>query len=296
MQSEVLNDFLTLITALVIAITCAVQGVFLTLRKLSMVGDAISHSVLPGIVCAYLLFGRDANFAMLVFSALFGLLSTVLIEMFRKKTGIREDAAIGIVFTTLFAIGIILLASFANSGVEIDQECVLFGELGTVFFFKIYLGEYLIGTKALWFMLPVTFTVFMALFFGKNGLRLMSFDENYGVTLGININKWHYGQMFLLSLTSVMAFESVGAIMVVGMLVVPAVNANIIFKSLRNVLFLSVLLASSAVVIAWVISKWLNITLSGTIVSVAGIQLFISLIIMKLVKIKIKTIKFSSTQ
>ena len=164
------NDFLTLTTALIIAITCAIQGVFLMLRKMSMVGDAISHSVLPGIVVAYLIFGRDANFAMLVFSAFFGLLSTILIELFRKKTGIREDAAIGIVFTTLFAVGIILLATFANDGVEIDQECVLFGELGTVFFFKIYVGEFLIGTKAMWYMLPITFLVIGLLIIGRNGL------------------------------------------------------------------------------------------------------------------------------
>jgi manganese/zinc/iron transport system permease protein len=278
MQSDWINDFLTVITALVISITCALQGVFLTLRKLSMVGDAISHSVLPGIVCAYLLFGRDANFAMLVFSAFFGLLSTVLIEMFRKKTGIREDAAIGIVFTTLFAIGIILLASFANSGVEIDQECVLFGELGTVFFFKIYLGEFLIGTKAMWFMLPVSLLVVLAIVLGKNGLRLMAFDENYGSTLGVNIAKWHYGQMFILSLTAVMAFESVGAIMVVGMLVVPAVSANLLFNSLKKVVWASAVFATTAVFIAWFISSWLNITLAGTIVSIAGLQLLFILI------------------
>jgi manganese/zinc/iron transport system permease protein len=278
------NDFLTVATALIIAITCAVQGVFLTLRKMSMVGDAISHSVLPGIVIAYLIFGREANFAMLVFSAFFGLLSTILIESFRKKTGIREDAAIGIVFTTLFAVGIILLASFANDGVEIDQECVLFGELGTVFFFKVYIGEYLIGTKAMWYMIPVSFLVVCFLIVGRNGLRLMSFDEHYGTTLGVKIGNWHYGQMFVLSLTAVMAFESVGAIMVVGMLIVPAVTANIIFRSLRKVIWFSACFASSAVFVGWGVSRFFNLTLSGTIVTVSGIQLLLVIIIVKFKK------------
>ncbi len=275
------NDFLTVATALIIAITCAIQGVFLMLRKMSMVGDAISHSVLPGIVVAYLIFGRDANFAMLVFSAFFGLLSTVLIELFRKKTGIREDAAIGIVFTTLFAVGIILLATFANDGVEIDQECVLFGELGTVFFFKIYIGEYLVGTKAMWYMLPISFLVIGFLLIGRNGLKLMSFDEPYGTTLGVKIGNWHYGQMFLLSLTAVMAFEAVGAIMVVGMLIVPAVTANIIFKSLNKVILFSALFASTAVLIGWMISRSYNLTLSGTIVAMSGVQLLVVILRVK---------------
>ena len=109
----------------------------------------------------------------------------------------------------------------------------------------------------------------------------MSFDEQYGTTLGVKTGNWHYGQMFLLSLTAVMAFESVGAIMVVGMLIVPAVTANIIFKSLKKVIWFSACFASSAVIIGWVISGRYNLTLSGTIVSITGIQLLVVILVLK---------------
>ena len=150
-----LNDFLTLLTAITIAVSCSLLGCFLVLRKTVMVGDAISHSVLPGIAIAYLLSSSFNSVFMLIGAAIFGVFTTLIIDFFHKKLKLQEDASIGITFTWLFAIGVIIITLFTNSNIDLDQDCVLFGELSSTFLDKIMVGDYLIGTISFWMIFPV---------------------------------------------------------------------------------------------------------------------------------------------
>ena len=123
--------FYIMATGAVIAANCALLGCYLVLRKMAMVGDAISHAVLPGIVLAFLVSGSRDNIPMLIGAAAVGVLTTILIEVLHKRARLQEDASIGITFTWLFAIGVILISSY-TSQVDLDQDCVLYGEIAYV--------------------------------------------------------------------------------------------------------------------------------------------------------------------
>ena len=116
--------FFIILTGALVAITCALLGSFLLLRKMAMLGDAISHAVLPGIVLAFMISGSRDNVIMLIGASLAGLLVTLLIELLHKKVHLQEDASIGISFTWLFAIGVILISAYTEQ-VDLDQDCVL---------------------------------------------------------------------------------------------------------------------------------------------------------------------------
>ncbi|HAY88201.1 MAG TPA: iron ABC transporter, partial [Bacteroidetes bacterium] len=123
-----MNDFYIIFTASLVAINCALMGSFLVMRKMVMIGDAISHAVLPGIFVAYWVSGSTASLPMLIGAALSGILATLMIEWFTKKARLQSDAAIGISYTLLFAIGIILISKF-GANADLDQQCVLYGEI-----------------------------------------------------------------------------------------------------------------------------------------------------------------------
>ena len=122
------NALLIILTGALISISCGFLGVFLLLRKMSMTGDAISHAVLPGIVIGYFVSGSQRSVEVIIGAGLLGILSTLMIDALRKKAKVQLDASIGITFTLLFAIGIILINLFAYK-VDLDQECVLYGEI-----------------------------------------------------------------------------------------------------------------------------------------------------------------------
>ena len=124
-------EFYIILTGAIVAISCGLLGCYLVLRKMAMVGDAISHAVLPGIVLAYLVSSSRDNIPMLIGAAVFGVLTTIIIELFHKQAKLQVGASIGITFTWLFAIGIIMISLFASE-VDIDQDCVLYGEIAYV--------------------------------------------------------------------------------------------------------------------------------------------------------------------
>jgi manganese/zinc/iron transport system permease protein len=125
-----MSDFWILLTGALVASCCGVLGVFLVLRKMAMIGDAISHSVMPGIVIAFLLSGSRDSLLMMFAALVFGLLTTFLIQMF-QQSGIQSDASIGVVFTALFAIGVVLVSLYARQ-VHLDQDAILYGEIAYV--------------------------------------------------------------------------------------------------------------------------------------------------------------------
>lgn len=274
----ILNDVLNIITALLIAWTCSLLGVFLVLRKMVMVGDAISHSVLPGIVIAFLVGSYSSSSLILIGAAIFGVLTTIIIDFMYRKLKLQEDASIGITFTWLFALGVILISVFADGNTHIDKDCVLFGELGLTFLDKVVLGGRLFGTKSILMLLPLFAIVLVFVIKGFKGFQIHAFQSEYAQTKGIAVNFWHYSLMTLVSLATVLSFESVGAILVVGFLVIPPATAYLITGDLKKMQFYSILIASIDVILGYVMALKLNLAISPTIITVSGVVLILTVL------------------
>lgn len=204
-----------------------------------MVGDAIAHAVLPGIVIAFLLSGSKATLPVLIGAAAVGMLTTVLIEMLSKRGGLQEDASIGISFTFLFAIGVILISLFAGQ-VELDQDCVLYGEIDQLPL-DIWLlpGGTNLGPAGLWTIGSAFLIIAAFVAIGFRGLQVTTFDEGYAAAIGVNVALWHYLLMSAVSLTTVVSFDAVGAILVVAFLVIPPATAYLLTDKLRSMLLLA---------------------------------------------------------
>lgn len=259
------DAFWIILTGSLVAITSGLLGCFLVLRKMAMVGDAISHAVLPGIALAFLVSGTKNSIPMLIGAAAFGMLCTVLIELFHKKAKLQEDASIGISFTWLFAIGVILITYFADA-VDLDQECVLYGEIAFVNF-----ETYLNIPTAVWLLGGMFVFVLALLIIGYKGLYLTTFDPDFAATIGVSVAAWHYVLMGAVSFTTVLSFESVGAILVVAFLIVPGATAYLLTHNLKWMLVLSALIGISAAVSGYFFAAAINASVSGAMVTMLGV-------------------------
>ncbi|WP_090247213.1 metal ABC transporter permease [Lishizhenia tianjinensis] len=266
-----LNNLLVMLTAVLIGTSCSLLGSFLILRKSVMIGDAISHSVLPGIVLAFIFTEERAALPILIGAAVFGVLTTMFIQFLQRKSNVQEGAAIGISFTFFFALGVIMIALSTGGNVDIDQDCVLFGEIASTYLDKIFVNGYFVGTRSILTIAPVLLIVILFVVFGMKGLRLTSFNEDYAKALGINVNAWNYALLMLVSITAVLSFEAVGAVLVVGFLTIPPASAYLITNNLSKMLWLSVVFTLLSAVGGTLLALTLDVTISGMIVSVAGI-------------------------
>ncbi len=274
-----MNDILMILTACSVAIPASLLGVLLVSKSLVMVGDAISHAVLPGIVVAYLLSGTRDSVPMLFGAAVTGFLTTFLIDFLRKKWRIQEDAAIGFTFTFLFAIGVLMIAIFAGKNSDLDQECVLYGDLETSILDQVIIGEYLYGTRAILQLLPLTITLLIVIVVGFKGWKVWAFNPQFGSFIGIPIQAFHLVLMLLLSIHAVLSFESVGVILVVGLLVLPAATALQFSRTLARTFLYSVSVGIVSCIAGVFLGKWINISISPLIVCVNGLIFLVSVLI-----------------
>lgn len=278
-----MNEFWIVITASLVAINGALLGCFLVLRKMAMVGDAISHAVLPGIVVAYFYSGDKTSSLLLLGATLTGVIASALIEFLSRKAKIQSDASIGITYTLLFALGMIMIAVGANGNVDLDMNCVLYGEIATINLDKVFVdGNLYIGPYAFYVEFVAFIVVFLVLVFGFKGFKILSFNQDYGKTLGIRTGRWHYLFMTLVSLVTVVSFEIVGAILVVGFLIIPPATAQIITKKLKIMLLVAAGFGVSAVIFGFLIAYYLDVSITGCMVLMAGVQFFIVLLIKNL--------------
>ena len=261
-----MDEFLLIITAILVAIPAALLGVILLLNKSVMIGDAISHAVLPGIVIAYLIVGTMDNTYVLMGASIAGFITTLLIDFFQAKFAIQKDAAIGTATTFLFSLGVLLLALFFGQNTELDQECVLFGAIETTVIEQVLVGETIIGTRAIFQLLPLTIIVVLFVFFGFSRLKSWLFNASYTTLLGISITKWRLSVLLLLSLHAVLSFESVGAVMLVGLLVLPGATALLLAKNLKEAFVYAVIIAILACVIGVFVGFQINISIAPVII------------------------------
>jgi manganese/zinc/iron transport system permease protein len=259
-----------------VAVTCAILGCFLVLRRMAMVSDAISHAVLPGIVIAFLLAGTRESVSMLLGAGLIGMFCTFLIEFLHSKVKLQSDASIGITFTWLFALGVILISLFASQ-VDLDQDCVLYGEIAYVPLEPyVYLLGTPIGTRTLLTMGAVLVLVIIFVSLGYKELFLTTFDGAYAISIGIAATTWHYLLMGAVSLTTVAAFESVGAVLVVAFLIVPASTAYLITENFVKMLLLACFFGVTAVVGGYYLAVALDGAIAAAMASVTGLQFAIA--------------------
>jgi len=272
------TDAIILGTALLVSTACSVLGVFLVLRRLSLLADAISHAVLPGIVLAFwLTHGERATLPALIGAGALGLVTVTLVEALVRSGRVKGDAAIGLVFPALFSIGVIAVSLFYQN-VHLDLDAVLYGEIAYAPFNDLTLFGRNLGPESLWLMGAVTAVnlAFITLFYKE--LKLSTFDAGLAAALGFLPSVLHYTLMTLVSVTTVAAFESVGAILVVAFMIVPAATASLLTSRLASVILVSVLAGATASVLGYVLAILLDASIAGMIATVLGAQFALALL------------------
>lgn len=281
------NDIWIIATASLVAASSALVGVFLILRRQALIGDAISHSVLLGIVLAFLLTDSRSLPVMLTGAVIIGLLTAWLSDTLHRVSKLQSDASIGIIFTLFFAIGVILVSLYAGQ-IDLDQECVLYGEIAFVPFDTIVIGGMdsglEIGPRAFWGILIVFLIVFISIVIGFKRLQTIAFHPNLAVSLGINVVFWHYFLMTLVSMTTVASFDAVGAILVVALLVIPASTAYLIANSLKSMLWIAIGFSQASVIIGYAMAFILDSSISASIAVSSGLLLMLTVSIQQIQK------------
>jgi len=232
------------------AAACALVGSFLVLRRMSMMGDAISHAVLPGLAVAFLVTGSRASLPMFLGAAVAGVLTAMFTEWIRGAGKVDEGASMGVVFTTLFALGLLLVVQAADH-VDLDPGCVLYGAIELTPLDTVQVGGHAIPRVVLTLGTVFLLNLTCVLLFYKE-FKISSFDPALATTLGINARFMHYLLMSLVALTAVAAFESVGNILVVAMLIVPAATAHLLTDRLSALIGLAVLFGTISAVLGHV--------------------------------------------
>ncbi|HZG77242.1 MAG TPA: metal ABC transporter permease [Paenibacillus sp.] len=269
------NEIVILATGILVAVSCAIVGSFLMLRKMAMIGDAISHAVLPGIVVAFLMSGSRDSLWMLLAATGVGLLAVFLIQWFHRQ-GVQSDASIGVIFTAMFSVGVVLVSLYADQ-VDLDLDCVLFGEINYVPWTKLELFGVDIGPKSLWALgLALVLIVGCIGAFYKQ-FKLCAFDPMMAAAVGIPAALFHYALMGLVSVTTVASFESVGAILVLGMIVIPPASAYLMTEKLSTMILYAVAYGIVSVVLGYFAAALLESSITGTMVAVAGVLFVLTL-------------------
>src|SRR5699024_1445416 len=259
--------------ASIVAMACAIPGVFLVLRRMALVSDAISHSILLGIVIGFFITQNLQSPLLILLAALTGVLTVILVEVIQKTGLVKEDTAIGLVFPALFSIGVILIAKNAND-VHLDIDAVLLGELAFAPFDRLTLGGMDGGPKALWVMGSILLLTLLLLFLFCKELKVTTFDAGLASALGFSPLLIHYGLMSVSSITIVGAFDAVGAILVVALMIAPAAAAYLLTNDLKRMILLSMGFGVLSAVIGYWTAHFLDASIAGSMTSVLGLVFF----------------------
>lgn len=242
--------FKAVVVSTVVGVACAILSCFLVLKGWSLLGDAISHAVLPGVVLAYMLgipFGLGAF--------VFAMLAVILIGYIKNNTKIKEDAVMGIVFTTLFALGLMLISKIISS---VDLTHVLFGEV---------LG---ISDNDAWYTFIILALVSLVVLVFRRTFLLFCFDPTHAQSLGLPVRFIHYAFLSLLAVTITGSIQTVGIILVIAMLITPGSTAFLLTKRFSSMLQIAIGISILSSLIGAYSSYYFNIATGGTIVFVQG--------------------------
>jgi manganese/zinc/iron transport system permease protein len=263
-------EFEILAIAVVTAVAAALPGTYLVLRRTAMVSDAISHAILPGIVVAFFLTQNLNSPLLLVAAAATGVLTVVLIEALIRTRLVPEDASIGIVFPALFSIGVILISRYA-SDVHLDTDAVLLGELAFAPFHRLTMGGVDLGPTALWSMGAILVINAGLIFIAWKELKLATVDASLAALLGFQPMVVHYGLMTMVSVTAVGAFDAVGSILVVALMIAPPATAYLLAERLGPMIGFAVVIAAAGAALGWAAALALDVSIAGSIATASGV-------------------------
>lgn len=268
-------DLWTIAVAAACGVACGVPGVYLVLRRLSMLGDAISHAVLPGLAVAFLLTGSRSVFPMLAGALVTGLLTASLSAGVSRLGRVAQDAALGVVFTSLFALGVLLISLFSRN-VDLDPGCVLYGLIDAAALdTRPILG--LEVPRSLLVLAPCAIiNVALVVLFRKE-LALTSFDPELATALGFNASIIHYALLAMVAATCVVSFEAVGSILVVAMLIVPGATAYLLTQRLSRMLPIAAAIAVVGAVAGYLLARETGAAVAGAISVALGAQFALAL-------------------
>ncbi|AUG56292.1 metal ABC transporter permease [Acetivibrio saccincola] len=264
--------------AVVTSLACTLAGTFLVLRKMAMMSDAISHSILAGIAIAFL-YTKDIHSPLLIVAATAtGLVTVFLVEILKNTNLVSEDSAIGLVFTSLFSVGVIIISKYARN-VHLDTDAVLLGEIAFAPFRRFYIGNIDLGPKSLYIMTAILIVniLFISLFYKE--LKISAFDPGLAFVLGFSPGIVHYGLMTVVSITAIGAFDTVGSILVVALMVVPPLTAYLLTDKLKFMILISAILGILSGILGYQAAHLLDVSISGSMATVSGIMFFLAFII-----------------
>lgn len=266
---------------------CAIPGVFLLLRKMSMVSDSITHTILLGIVLAFFATDDLSSPFLLVGAAIMGPVTVWLTELLTKTRLVSEDSATGIVFPLLFSIAVILITKYAGTA-HLDTDSVLLGELAFAPFDRMVVFGLDIGAKGLYIsggLLIINIT-FVSVFFKE--LQVVSFDPVLAAVMGFSPALVHYSLMTAASLTAVGAFEAVGSVLVTAFMIAPAAAAYLITDNLKKMLFIAVGIGAVSGVLGYHTAMLLEVSIAGCMACWTGL-FFLGAFLYSLAVKKVKT-------
>ncbi|HVA50847.1 MAG TPA: metal ABC transporter permease [Pirellulales bacterium] len=242
--------FWTITVAAVANLACALLGCYLLLRRLSLLGDAVSHAVLPGVVVGFWISGSTSSAWIFVAAVAVGLLTTFLIQLLHGFAQVAEDASMGVVFTSLFALGVVMLVK-VGSRVDLDVDCVLYGLIDAVSLDTRPVFGYQVP-RALFSLAGVLALTMLFIGLLWKELKLVSFDPRLATSMGYSATLVHYLLMAVVALAIVAGFYAVGSVLVIAMLIVPAATGHLLSDRLAGMMaWAAVVAVSSAVVGYW---------------------------------------------
>ena len=256
--------------AVVTAAACALPGVFLVLRRMALMSDAISHAILLGIVLAFFVTENIASPLLIVAAAATGVLTVSLVEGLDRTGLVKEDAAIGLVFPALFSVGVILISRYAGN-VHLDVDAVLLGELAFAPFNRFEYGGRDMGPRTLWMMgviLVLNAAFIIALY---KELKITTFDAALAAALGFAPGLVHYAFMTLVSITAVGAFDAVGSILVVSLMIAPPSAAYLLTDRLPRMILMAMLIGIGSALAGFWMSWLLDVSIAGSMATMSGV-------------------------
>ena len=259
-----------IIIGCLVATAAAIPGCFLILRRMAMMSDAISHSVLLGIVIMFFAIKTLHSPLLIIAAAITGLITVALTESLIASKKMKKDAAIGLIFPLFFAIAIILISQFAGN-IHLDQDTVILGEIAFAPFNRWSIGNLDLGPIGIWIMGTITLLniTFVTIFFKE--LKLSTFDSQLAKSIGFSPVILHYGLMSCVSITCVGAFDIVGTILIVALIITPPASAYLLTSKLSKMIWLSVIIGCVCAILGTCLAIIIDGSISGSMCSIAGL-------------------------
>lgn len=269
-----------LFICIITAIACVLPGNFLVLRGSALISDALSHAILFGIVVTFLIAGTCNSHLIFIGAIISGILTICLTEKLAQTGKINQDAAIGLTFPFLFSIAVLLINLYAND-VHLDTDAILLGELAFAPFDTLYLFGYDCGPQALWSMSAIACgnITFVSYFYKE--LQLTTFDPIYAKTTGYHSKFFDYFLIIVTSMTIIQAFYVTGTILVISLIITPCASAFLLTKKLHEMIITSCLLAIIAVLAGFLLARYFDTSIAGSITLMNGLLFFVVMVVQK---------------